>query len=149
MNLVLTHISHKAGLLHPFPRWLPGKPRNIPPRALLARGCHRCVYVRCLKGSRIRHCGLTIIWRGRPLRINKYRGAWAAQLVNCLTLDFNSGHDLMVVSWESRSGFCAGHRACLRFSVSLCLPVSLSLSLDTPSPYSRARTPILSFSRKE
>ena len=40
------------------------------------------------------------------LGINKEHllGAWVAQLVECLTLGFGSGHDLMVHEIGSRSG---------------------------------------------
>ena len=31
-------------------------------------------------------------------------GAWVAQLVKHLTLDFGSGHDLMVVGWSPALG---------------------------------------------
>ena len=59
-------------------------------------------------------------------------GAWVAQLVECPTLGFSSGHD-MVLELEPYAGLCAEHRACLGFSVSLPPPFSpacvLSLSL--------------------
>ena len=46
-------------------------------------------------------------------------GAWAAQLVECLTLDFGSGHDLRVVEWSPASGST-------RFEIlSLLLPLPL------------------------
>ena len=35
------------------------------------------------------------------------QGAWVAQLVKRLTLDFGSGHDLMVSEFEPRFGLCA------------------------------------------
>ena len=35
---------------------------------------------------------------------NKPRGAWVAQLVKCLTLDFNSGHDLRILGSSPTSG---------------------------------------------
>ena len=34
------------------------------------------------------------------------RGAWVAQLVERLTLDFSSGHDLMVHEFKSRIWLC-------------------------------------------
>ena len=55
-----------------------------------------------------------------------------AQLVKCPTLDFNSGHDLLVREIEPRMGLCADSaEPCLRFSFSL----SLSLSLVIPSSH--------------
>ena len=36
------------------------------------------------------------------------RGAWVAQLVTLLTLDFNSGPDLAAHGIELRAGLCAG-----------------------------------------
>ena len=35
-----------------------------------------------------------------------FRGAWVAQSVKILTLDFGSGHDLMVCELEPRIGLC-------------------------------------------
>ena len=32
-----------------------------------------------------------------PFKVKKFRGAWVAQLVKHLTLDFGSGHDLRVL----------------------------------------------------
>lgn len=72
-NLALTHISHKPGLLQPFPRWLPGKPQSHPSCILLVAGCHYCLYFCCLNRSRIHLCGIRIILRGRHLRINRHR----------------------------------------------------------------------------
>ena len=34
------------------------------------------------------------------------RGFWVAQSVKCLTLDFGSGHDLMVCEIETHVGLC-------------------------------------------
>ena len=31
------------------------------------------------------------------------RDDWVAQLVECLTLDFGSGHDLIVMGWSPKS----------------------------------------------
>ena len=36
-----------------------------------------------------------------------YGGAWVAQLVKHLTVDFGSGHDLMVCEFDPRIGLCA------------------------------------------
>ena len=60
-------------------------------------------------------------------------GAWVAQLVKCLTLDFGSGHDLMVCEIEPRIRLHIGHEACLGFSslhLYPSLPHSSSLSLS-------------------
>ena len=59
-----------------------------------------------------------------------------AQLVGCPTLDFGSGHDLMVHGIEPYIGLCAGSTQREILSLSLCLspilslPLSLSLSLE-------------------
>ena len=52
------------------------------------------------------------------------------QLVECLDLDFGSGHDLRVMGLSpvSGSGFCAGCGTCLGFFLSLPKPSSQSLS---------------------
>ena len=60
-------------------------------------------------------------------RIVDLRGAWVAPLVKCLTLDFGSGHDLMVPEFKPDMGLCTD-------SVepaldSLFLPLSLPLPL--------------------
>ena len=36
-----------------------------------------------------------------------YGGAWVAQLAKHLTLDFGSGHDLMVREFKPQTGLCA------------------------------------------
>ena len=56
----------------------------------------------------------------------KGKGAWVAQLVKCLTLDFVSGHDLVVCGWSPTSGLTLSAWSLLGFSL------SLSLSLPTP-----------------
>ena len=33
-----------------------------------------------------------------------FRGSWVAELVTCLTLDFGSGHDLVIRESEPQSG---------------------------------------------
>ena len=38
-----------------------------------------------------------------PFKVKKFRGAWVAQLVKHLTLDFGSGHDLGVMILAVRS----------------------------------------------
>ena len=57
------------------------------------------------------------------------QGTWVAQLVKCQTLDFSSGHDLMVCEIESQVWLCTGSVKPAWDSLSL----SLSLSL-CPSP---------------
>ena len=37
----------------------------------------------------------------------KYRGAWVAQSVKCLTLGFSSGHDLTLCEFKPHIGLCA------------------------------------------
>ena len=51
-----------------------------------------------------------------------------AQSVNCPTLDFGSGHDLMVHEIDPHVGLHAGRGACLGFSL------SPSPSVPPPSP---------------
>ena len=66
-----------------------------------------------------------------------YRGTWAAQSLERLTLDFGLGHDLMVVL-EPCLRLCAGSAACSRFS----------LSAPPPHAYVCTHTPSLNFSLK-
>ena len=62
-------------------------------------------------------------------------GAWAAQLVKRLTLDFGSGHDLTVRETEPHIGLCVDSAEpawdALYLPLSLPLPCSPSLSLST------------------
>ena len=60
------------------------------------------------------------------------RGAWVAQLVKCLTLDFSSGHDLTVCETEPHVGLCAdgAEPAWDSFSPSLSAPPLLMLVLS-------------------
>ena len=46
---------------------------------------------------------------GKPIQTKKFlsQGAWVAQLVEHLTLDFGSGHDLMVHEFEPCVRLCA------------------------------------------
>ena len=57
-------------------------------------------------------------------------GAWVAQSVGSLTLDFGLGHDLGVVGWSPTLGsVISGVSAFLTLSLSLCpSPCSCSLS---------------------
>ena len=56
------------------------------------------------------------------------KGTWVAQMVQRLTLDLGSGHDLTVMTWSSESG-STGSVSLLKI-LSLPLPCSLSLSLS-------------------
>ena len=62
-----------------------------------------------------------------------WAGAWVAQLVKCLTLDFRSGHDLMVFGMEPYIRLLADSLEpawdSLSPALSLPLPCSCSLSL--------------------
>ena len=63
----------------------------------------------------------------QPLRV-----LWVAQLVECPTLDFGSGHDLMVRAFDLASGSVLtvwSLLGILSSSLSLPLPCSLSISL--------------------
>ena len=57
------------------------------------------------------------------------------QSIEHLTLDFSSGHDLVLPGFEPHAAFCADSSepgACFRFCVSLSLSLSLSLCLPLP-----------------
>ena len=62
------------------------------------------------------------------------RGAWVAQLVKRLTLDFSSDYDLTFLEFEPLSRLCADSVEpawnCLSPSLSLSLPCSCSLALS-------------------
>ena len=64
------------------------------------------------------------------LRMLGPRGTWVAQSVKRPTLDFGSGHDLMVCEFEPRLGLCADSLEPTWDSLSLPLPHSLPLSLS-------------------
>ena len=51
-------------------------------------------------------------------------GAWVAQLVKCLTLDFGSGHDLTVCEIRPHLGLCADSTEPAWDSFCLSLPLS-------------------------
>ena len=56
-------------------------------------------------------------------------GTWVAQLVKHPTLDFGSGHSLIVHGLKPHVGLCADSaRTCLGFSLPLTLPLSFFLS---------------------
>ena len=67
-------------------------------------------------------------WAWAILLRCRFWGTWVAQLVKPLTLDFGSGHDLMVCAFKTGAGL---RGSCSGFSVSLSLslPVPCSLSL--------------------
>ena len=44
---------------------------------------------------------------GQPVRHFGIQGTWVAHSVECLALDFGSGHDLVVHGFEARVGLCA------------------------------------------
>ena len=53
-----------------------------------------------------------------------------AQSVKPLTLDFSSGHDLMVLEYEPHVGLCLGFFLSLSLSLSLSASILLALSLS-------------------
>ena len=59
-------------------------------------------------------------------------GAWVAQSVECLTLDFSSGHDLMVGEFKAHIRLCtdSAEPAWDSLSPSLSAPPLLALSLS-------------------
>ena len=61
------------------------------------------------------------------------RGTWVAQSVKCLTLDFNSDHDLAVRELEPHIRLCADSTESAWDSLSLSVSPSVSLSV-CPSP---------------
>ena len=61
------------------------------------------------------------------IKVSKTQGAWVAQSVECFTLDFRSGHDLMVRETEPCVGLCADNtEPAGDFSVPFLLFLSLS-----------------------
>ena len=62
------------------------------------------------------------------------RGTWVAQLVKRLTLDFSSGHDLIVREFQPHIRLCIDSEEpvgdSLSFHLSLPLPCSCSLALS-------------------
>ena len=62
-----------------------------------------------------------------------YGGTWVAQSVKCLTLGFDSGHDLTVRGFEPHLGLCVDGMEPAWDSLSLpfSLPLPCSLSLKT------------------
>ena len=59
------------------------------------------------------------------------QGTWVAQSVTCATLDFSSGHDLMVHEFQSRIGLCADSvEPAWDFSLPLSLPLTGLISVS-------------------
>ena len=59
------------------------------------------------------------------------RGAWVVPSVECPTLGFGSGHDLMACELEPHIGLCADRSgACLGFSLSISPCLSLFLKIN-------------------
>ena len=57
-------------------------------------------------------------------------GAWVAQVVECPTLGFGSGHDLMVHGVKPRIGFCPDVAETAWDSLPVSLPLLQSLSVS-------------------
>jgi len=90
--------------------------------------CHICNpddnNIKCILISEVlkyeKCLGFRICKRGYiHLKMNQKWGAWVAQLVEHLTLDFGSGHDLGFVKLSPMSGSVPKQGVCLRFSLSL------------------------------
>ena len=65
-------------------------------------------------------------------KVPEVRGAWVAQSLKRLTLDFGSGHDLTVRGFEAHVGLCTDSTESawesLSPSLSACPPLMFSLS---------------------
>ena len=74
---------------------------------------------------------MVVDFSGSPLKI-EIRGAWVAQLVKSPTLDFDSGHELMVCEFKLRIGLCADSVETAWDSLSLppSLPLLCALSFS-------------------
>ena len=72
-------------------------------------------------------------WRPQH-RGETWWGAWRAQSVERLTLDFGSGHNLMVPGIEPRTGLCADSMEPAWDSLCLALSLSRSFSLSPSAP---------------
>ena len=112
-------------------------PRSYPKSPLALLVCH-CPHI-CAKLSAHplgltsrRLCSIILVKASKtsfPQLINQpLQGTWMAQLVKCLTLDFSSGHDLMVHEFEPHIGLCADRAEPAWDPLSLPLPCSWSLS---------------------
>ena len=63
----------------------------------------------------------------QKLKVMSYWGIWVAQLVKCLTLEFGSGHDLMVRGFKPCVRLCGDREVVPAWD-------SLSPSLSAPPP---------------
>ena len=79
------------------------------------------------------------------MQISPHRGAWAAQSVKRLTLDFSSGHDLTVCDREPRVGLCAdsAEPPWDSLSPSLSLPLLRSKSVSLSLKKTKTKTKII------
>ena len=68
----------------------------------------------------------------RDLKTDKFKGTWVVHSVECLTIDFGSGHDLVVHEIRPHAGLCAELRTYLgsSLSFSLSLPCLHSLKIN-------------------
>ena len=62
----------------------------------------------------------TCLWDAQVGHLCGLWGAWVAQLVECLTLGFSSGHDLKVMELSPVTGSTLS-RVCFKFSLHLSL----------------------------
>ena len=65
---------------------------------------------------------------------DRAKGLWVAQSDEHPTLDFSSGHDLMVCEFDPHIGLCAECAEPAWDSLSLSPSLSFSLSLSDPLP---------------
>ena len=96
-----------------------------------------CVCVRSCARVCVRDIGWGVsgkmVLQIQTLRNPMPGGTWVAQSVECLTLDFGSGHDLMVVRSSPTSGSILtawSLLGILSLSLSLSLPLLCSLCLS-------------------
>lgn len=69
-----------------------------------------------------------------PLLRKCVSGTWVAHSVECLTLDFGSGHALTMMGSKPHVGLCARCGACWRFSLRLSFSLSPCLSVYLSAP---------------
>ena len=83
---------------HLFEIYRIGKPIKSESTLVVTRSCREWEWGNNSKWVRAHPFGvIKMIWRG----------TWGAQSVKCLTLDFGSGHDLLVCESETHVGFLA------------------------------------------
>ena len=70
-----------------------------------------------------------VYWLTAALELVQGGGAWVAQSVEHLSLDFGSGHDLTVCDIEPHVGLCADSAEPAWDSLSASPPLALALSL--------------------